>query len=77
MPKQPIKETIKEIHKLQVEGDFTILDDGTILIATEDGESQKLSTLMKKFSGKYAKFTMSEETEEEVEISEEEEIDED
>lgn len=73
MAKSPIKELEKTTHKLQIEANINITDDGFILVETEDGEALKLSILMNKFNGKFAKIVVAEDFEKELDLSEEDE----
>jgi len=71
MAKSKLTETKKITHKLASEGELTI--DGNIaVIAIPDEGVKNLIELLKNFSGKYVKFSF---TEEEVEdVIEEDEI---
>ena len=71
MAKSKLTETKKITHKLASEGELTI--DGQIaVIAIPDEGVKNLIELLKNFSGKYVKFSF---TEEEVEdVIEEDEI---
>jgi hypothetical protein len=68
MAKDPIKETIKTTHKLDVEG---TLDIDTMMIQPEDMDEIPLSKLMKKFNGEFVKITVTNVTESEVPEDEE------
>jgi acylphosphatase len=72
MAKQSIKETIKETHKLAIEGVFEINPDGKILITVDGDTDDKkiLSNLMINFNGKFCKLSIQEDSEEEVEAVE-------
>ena len=71
MAKSKLTETKKITHKLASEGELTI--DGQIaVIAIPDEGVKNLIELLKNFSGKYVKFSFTEEAIEDV-IDEDEE----
>lgn len=70
MAKSKLTETKKITHKLASEGELTI--DGNIAIVNIPDEGVKnLIELLKNFSGKYVKFSFTEEEIEDVVDSEE------
>ena len=74
MAKSKLTETKKITHKLASEGELTI--DGNIaVIAIPDEGVKNLIDLLKNFSGKYVKFSFTEEEVEDV-VDEEEQEDE-
>jgi len=65
MAKSKLTETKKITHKLATEGELTI--DGNIaVIAIPDEGVKNLIELLKNFSGKYVKFSFTEEEVEDV-----------
>ena len=65
MAKSKLTETKKITHKLASEGELTI--DGTIAVVNIPDEGVKnLIELLKNFSGKYVKFSFTEEEIEDV-----------
>jgi len=65
MAKSKLTETKKITHKLASEGELTI--DGTVaVIAIPDEGVKNLIELLKNFSGKYVKFSFTEEEVEDV-----------
>ena len=71
MAKSKLTETKKITHKLASEGELTI--DGNIaVIAIPDEGVKNLIELLKNFSGKYVKFSFTEEEVEDVMDEEEE-----
>lgn len=71
MAKKNIKETIKETHKLTIEGDFIIEDNNIFVVVDDDVEDRKpLSELAVNFNGKYLKLVFTEDTEREIEPNE-------
>jgi len=65
MAKSKLTETKKITHKLASEGELTI--DGTVaVIAIPDDGVKNLIELLKNFSGKYVKFSFTEEEVEDV-----------
>jgi len=71
MAKSKLTETKKITHKLATEGELTI--DGNIaVIAIPDEGVKNLIELLKNFSGKYVKFSFTEEEVEDVMDEEEE-----
>jgi len=75
MAKSKLTETKKITHKLATEGELTI--DGQIaVIAIPDEGVKNLIELLKNFSGKYVKFSFTEEEVEDV-VDDEEEVEDD
>jgi len=65
MAKSKLTETKKITHKLASEGELTI--DGTVAVVNIPDEGVKnLIELLKNFSGKYVKFSFTEEEVEDV-----------
>jgi len=76
MAKSKLTETKKITHKLASEGELTI--DGQIAVITIPDEGVKnLIELLKNFSGKYVKFSFTEEEVEDVIEEDAEESDDD
>jgi len=65
MAKSKLTETKKITHKLASEGELTI-DEGIAVIAIPDEGVKNLIELLKNFSGKYVKFSFTEEEIEDV-----------
>jgi len=75
MAKSKLTETKKITHKLASEGELTI--DGQIaVIAIPDEGVKNLIELLKNFSGKYVKFSFTEEEVEDVIEEDNEELEE-
>jgi len=74
MAKSKLTETKKITHKLASEGELTITDQIAV-IAIPDECVKNLIDLLKNFSGKYVKFSFTEEEVEDV-VDEEEQEDE-
>lgn len=76
MAKSKLTETKKITHKLATEGELTI--DGQIAVVNIPDEGVKtLHELLRNFSGKYVKFSFTEEEIEDVVADGEQEPDED
>jgi len=73
MAKSKLTETKKITHKLASEGELTIVDSVAVIAIPDEGV-KNLIELLKNFSGKYVKFSF---TEEEVEDVIEEDAEED
>ena len=75
MAKSKLTETKKITHKLASEGELTITDQIAV-IAIPDECVKNLIDLLKNFSGKYVKFSFTEEEVEDV-VDDEEEVEDD
>jgi len=65
MAKSKLTETKKITHKLATEGELTI-DEGIAVVNIPDEGVKNLIELLKNFSGKYVKFSFTEEEVEDV-----------
>jgi len=75
MAKSKLTETKKITHKLASEGELTITDQIAVVNIPDEGV-KNLIELLKNFSGKYVKFSFTEEEVEDV-MDEEDNVDED
>jgi len=66
MAKSKLTETKKITHKLASEGELTIGDNNLIVVSIPDEGVKTLHELLKNFSGKYVKFSFTEEEVEDV-----------
>jgi len=65
MAKSKLTETKKITHKLASEGELTIVDSVAVIAIPDEGV-KNLIELLKNFSGKYVKFSFTEEEVEDV-----------
>jgi len=65
MAKSKLTETKKITHKLASEGELTITDQIAVIAIPDEGV-KNLIELLKNFSGKYVKFSFTEEEVEDV-----------
>jgi len=72
MAKSKLTETKKITHKLASEGELTITDQIAVIAIPDEGV-KNLIELLKNFSGKYVKFSFTEEEIEDVVDEENEE----
>lgn len=77
MSKSAIKETIKTVHKLSIEGTFDVVDNKIIIEIPDSGEKKELSKLAIGFVGEYVKIAIAQDSEEDVpEVEQDEDKDE-
>lgn len=75
MAKSKISEIMKTVHKLSIEGTISVNENNVIEIDIPDEGVKQLHNLVKKFSGKYIKFGLQEEDQEDIYGEESEESD--